>query len=51
MNGYKTDLCGIKLILGSSGSGNNQLNYPTGLALDSATGTLYIADAGNNRIM
>ncbi|CAF3832133.1 unnamed protein product, partial [Rotaria sordida] len=36
---------------GSSGSLNNQLDQPYGIARDSNTGTLYIADTNNNRIM
>ncbi|CAF1067909.1 unnamed protein product [Rotaria sordida] len=35
----------------SSGSLNNQLDQPYGIVRDSNTGTLYIADTNNNRIM
>lgn len=34
-----------------AGSANNELNFPYGIALDTSTGTLYIADYTNNRIM
>ncbi|CAF1049606.1 unnamed protein product [Adineta steineri] len=36
---------------GTSGSANNQLSSPQGIALDSSTNTLYISDTGNNRVM
>lgn len=36
---------------GASGSANNQLTNPRGVALDPSTGTLYISDNGNHRIM
>ncbi|CAF0814447.1 unnamed protein product [Adineta steineri] len=36
---------------GTSGSANNQLSSPQGVALDSSTNTLYISDSGNNRVM
>ena len=39
------------LFTGGYGSGNDQLYNPTGIARDSSTGTLYIADQANNRIM
>lgn len=39
------------LFAGGSGSGNNQLAFPYGLAQDPVTKTLYIADFGNHRIM
>ncbi|CAF0845901.1 unnamed protein product [Adineta steineri] len=38
-------------IAGTSGSTNNTLFSPTGIVRDSSTGTLYIADTLNNRIM
>ena len=41
----------ICIFTGGGGSANNQLFDPQGVALDSSTGTLYIADSGNNRIM
>jgi sugar lactone lactonase YvrE len=34
---------------GSMGSGNGQLNHPTGIAIDSS-GNVYVLDYGNNRI-
>lgn len=36
---------------GTSGTANNQLSYPYGLVRDSATGTLYIGDTNNHRVM
>ncbi|CAF1342194.1 unnamed protein product [Adineta ricciae] len=36
---------------GLSGNTNNTFNDPVGLARDDTTGTLYIADFGNNRVM
>jgi len=36
---------------GSNGNATNELNAPIGLALDPATGTLYIADSGNHRVL
>lgn len=41
----------LYLFTGGFGSGNDQLYNPTGIARDSSTGTLYIADQANNRIM
>ncbi|CAF1058431.1 unnamed protein product [Adineta steineri] len=38
-------------ILGISGSTNNTFNRPNGIARDSSTGTLYISDVHNHRIM
>ncbi|CAF3877835.1 unnamed protein product [Adineta steineri] len=38
-------------IAGVSGSTNNTFNRPCGIARDSSTGTLYIADTFNHRIM
>jgi DNA-binding beta-propeller fold protein YncE len=35
--------------LGSAGSGNGQFSFPRGVAVNSSA-TLYVADAGNNRI-
>jgi sugar lactone lactonase YvrE len=35
---------------GSAGSANGQLNMPSDVAADSPTGTLWVADASNNRI-
>ncbi len=39
------------MFIGTAGSANNQLSNPFGLAFDSSSGTLYISDAGNHRIM
>ncbi|CAF1090824.1 unnamed protein product, partial [Rotaria magnacalcarata] len=36
---------------GFSGPANNQLYYPSGIEMDPTTGTLYISDTWNNRIM
>jgi sugar lactone lactonase YvrE len=36
---------------GVAGSANNQLNIPQGISLDSNSGTLYIVDSINNRVM
>ena len=36
---------------GSNGSANNNLNSPRGLARNSVTGSLYIADYGNHRVV
>lgn len=35
--------------IGSTGSGNGQFNYPQNVAID-ASGHIYVADTGNNRI-
>jgi tripartite motif-containing protein 71 len=40
---------GFIAAFGTAGSGNGQFSSPRGLAVN-ATGTLYIADTGNNRI-
>lgn len=37
--------------LGFAGTANNQLDSPSGIALDSPSNTLYIADSNNHRIM
>lgn len=39
------------MFVGTSGTANNQLASPIGLARDASTGTLYMSDAGNHRIM
>src|ERR1700722_560111 len=36
---------------GSAGSSNGQLSYPLGIAHDWSSGTLYIADTFNHRVM
>ena len=41
----------INIFVGTAGSANNQLSGPLGIALDSSSGTLYISDAGNERVM
>jgi len=35
---------------GSQGSGDGQLNFPTGIAVDSSSGNVYVTDWGNHRI-
>lgn len=40
-----------KLSVGTAGTALNQLNRPHGLARDSSTGTLYIAEYNNERVM
>jgi sugar lactone lactonase YvrE len=39
------------MFLGTAGSTNSQLNTPYGLVLDSSSGTLYISDTNNHRVM
>jgi DNA-binding beta-propeller fold protein YncE len=39
------------LFAGIAGSSNNQFSFPYGIALDSNSGTLYIADQTNHRVM
>jgi sugar lactone lactonase YvrE len=41
----------MSVLLGTCGTANNQLNYPYGMTRDSSSGTLYIADTNNNRVM
>ncbi len=41
----------MNIFLGYPGSSNNQLNSPHDIARDSSTGTLYIADYYNHRVM
>jgi len=43
---YVLTICGS----GTSGTDNNQLNYPQGICLASSTGILYVADTKNHRI-
>jgi sugar lactone lactonase YvrE len=38
-------------LLGSAGTALNQLNYPSGIVRESSTGTLYISDTSNHRIV
>jgi DNA-binding beta-propeller fold protein YncE len=38
------------LSFGSPGSGDGQLNAPTGVAVNEATGDVYVLDSGNNRV-
>ena len=47
---YALKLC-INICAGTAGSANNQLWDPFGLARDPSSGTLYVADASNHRIM
>ena len=35
---------------GTGGSGDGQFNFPVGVAVDPTTGSVYVADALNNRI-
>ncbi len=37
--------------IGSSGAGDGQLSEPADVAVDSATGDIYVADAGNSRVV
>ena len=37
--------------IGSAGSGDGQLNHPQDVAVDNATGDIYVADAGNHRVV
>ena len=39
------------MLIGSGGTGNNELAVPFGIARDSTTGTLYITDQSNHRVM
>ncbi len=39
------------MFTGSNGNATNQLNAPIGVAVDPATGTLYVADSGNHRVL
>lgn len=39
------------IFAGSSGNATNQFNAPFGIAFDTTSNTLYIADSGNNRVM
>lgn len=40
-----------EVVLGQSGSGNNALNGPSAIARDESSGTLYVADTFNHRVM
>ena len=35
---------------GRKGDGDAELNYPTGIAIDEESGTIYVVDRGNYRI-
>jgi hypothetical protein len=37
-------------VFGEAGSGNGQLSEPVGVAVDDASGKVYVADKGNNRV-
>lgn len=39
------------LLIGINGSANNQLNFPQDVTFDTVSGTLYVSDSGNHRIM
>ncbi len=41
---------GYSTKFGTTGSGNGQLNEPEDVAVNEASGDIYVADAGNNRI-
>jgi sugar lactone lactonase YvrE len=41
----------LNMFEGSLGAGLNQLNYPTSLFRDPSSGTLYISDTSNSRVM
>ncbi|CAF1054949.1 unnamed protein product [Rotaria sordida] len=41
----------MNMFIGFSGSTNNQLNKPYGIARDPKSGTIYIADYGNHRVV
>ena len=36
---------------GAAGNGSGEFNHPVGVAVASATGNVYVADAGNNRVV
>ena len=36
---------------GTQGSGEGELHYPKGVAVDNTTGALYVCDYGNNRVV
>ena len=46
----KIKLC-VKMFIGTAGTALNQLNFPHGISLDPSTGTLYIGEFGNHRVM
>ena len=37
--------------VGSAGSGDGQFNHPQDVAIDNATGDIYVADTGNHRVV
>ena len=41
----------INVFAGMAGNASNQLNAPAGMALDSNSGTFYVSDTDNHRIM
>jgi sugar lactone lactonase YvrE len=41
----------INIFIGTAGNASNQLSSPIGLAFDRSSGTFYISDTDNNRIM
>ncbi len=46
----KRHVPGVPASFGSAGSGEGQFNEPTGVAVNDATGDVYVADKGNNRV-
>jgi YD repeat-containing protein len=44
------EICTSGCEAGISGSGNGQLSKPKGIAVNRATGNVYVADYGNNRV-
>jgi DNA-binding beta-propeller fold protein YncE len=41
---------GLTAIFGTAGSGNDQFNEPSGIAVNNATDDVYVVDKGNNRV-
>jgi hypothetical protein len=41
----------MNVFVGTAGTALNQLNLPHGISRDASTGTLYIGEYGNNRVM
>jgi tripartite motif-containing protein 71 len=49
-NGVKTCMGQFALDIGTSGNGDGQFNEPQGIAIDTATGRVYVADTKNDRV-